>query len=55
MAASVVMGVEVAAVVVATMVVVLVSPVATSATSCPSATVLIHFIWKLIFPKNKKT
>ena len=46
---------EVAAVVVATMVVVLVSPVATYATSCPSATVLIHFVLKLIFPEYKKT
>ena len=47
--------VEVTAVVVATMAVVLVSPVATSATSCPSATVLIHFVLKLIFPEYKKT
>ena len=47
--------VQVAAVVVATMAVVLVSPVATSATSCPSATVLIHFVLKLIFPEYKKT
>ena len=41
---------EVEAVVVATMVVVLVSPLTLYR---PSATVLIHFILKLIFPENK--
>ena len=45
----------VGAVVVATMVVVLVSTVARSATFCLSATVLIHFVLKLIFPDYKKT
>ena len=44
--------VEVAAVVVATMAVVLVSPVTLYR---PSATVLIHFVLKLIFPEYKKT
>ena len=43
--------VEVAAVVVATMAEVLVSPLTLYT---PSATVLIHFILKLIFPENKK-
>ena len=43
--------VEVAAVVVATMAVVLVSPVTLYR---PSATVLIHFVLKLIFPEYKK-
>ena len=44
--------VEVVAVVVATMVEVLVSPLTLYTTS---ATVLIHFILKLIFPENRKT
>ena len=44
--------VVVAAVVMATMVVVLVSPLTLYR---PSARVLIHFVLKLIFPKNKKT
>ena len=51
MAASVVMGVEVAAVVVATMAVVLVCPLTLYR---PSTTVLIHFVLKLIFPKKIK-
>ena len=59
--ATVVAGVVVAArvevatvvvVVVATMVVVLLSPLTLYR---PSATVLIHFVLKLIFPENKKT
>ena len=50
-AASVVMGVEVAAVVVATMAVVLVCPLTLYR---PSTTVLIHFVLKLIFPKKIK-
>ena len=44
-------GVEVAAVVVVTMAVVLVSPLTLYR---PSATVLIHFVMKLIFPKKMK-
>ena len=44
--------VEVAAVVVVTMVVVLVGPLTLYR---PSATVLFHFVMKLIFSKNKKT
>ena len=44
--------VEVAAVVVAIMAVVLVSPLTLYR---PSATVLINFVLKLIFPKYKKT
>ena len=44
--------VEVAAVVVATMAVVLVSPLTLYR---PSATVLIHFVLKLIFPEYKET
>ena len=43
---------EVAAVVVTAMAVVLVSPLTFYR---PSATVLIHFIFKLIFPEYKKT
>ena len=43
--------VEVAVVVVVTMAVVLISPLTLYR---PSATVLFHFIWKLIFSKNKK-
>ena len=44
--------VEVALVVVVTMVVVLVSPLTLYR---PSATVLFHFVLKLIFSENKKT
>ena len=43
--------VEAAVVVVATMVIVLVSPLTLYR---PSTTVLIHFVFKLIFPENKK-
>ena len=49
---SVVVGVEVAAVVVATMAELLVSPLTLYT---PSTTVLIYFILKLFFPENEKT
>ena len=48
--AAVVAGVVAVAVVVVTMAVVLVSPLTLYK---PSATVLFHFVWKLIFSENK--